>query len=226
MCGGSIFTAWSLPCQIKNCCRRNQPSDPSTYDIECKLFGDDTQATDHMITTYQQLSNGSHFKSRSRSCHRWILYALRYIPLSMYMLLFFPVLVLFLTMILCLYVIKEPIRILYGFVLLRCRCIRKLDGYFNATPYTKLFTVDDHSYIAKEASLEEQRRFDLYIMPVVMFNISTHVFWWLCRYLAGFFEANLIEDELIIYYLHLLGTSASGFVYEYNAESLVEMQCI
>ena len=74
--------------------------------------------------------------------------------------------------------------------------------------------LDEYSQLSSVPSVEEQRRFDLYIKPVVVFNVSTRYYWSLCRYLAGFFEANLIEDELIMYWVHLCSTTKSHFVYD------------
>ena len=72
-----------------------------------------------------------------------------------------------------------------------------------------------------EPGQEESRRFYLYIMPIMVFNVGIRLYWWTCRYLAGFFEANLVEDELIIIWMHFWGTSKNHFVYEYNERSLV-----
>ena len=81
----------------------------------------------------------------------------------------------------------------------------------------------DYVKITHSPSKEEEKRFDLYVFPVVIFNVGTYIWKCLCRYLAGLFEANLIEDHLIILWLHLWGTSKVNFVYEYDDDGMFTM---
>ena len=174
-----------------------------------------------MAETYQHLTNGTHFKPRSRSFGSWIVYYLRYIPFILYLMLLFPVIPLGLVVLLVHWIIQQSVLSVHGMCLFYCPsggCNKWLDRCCHPDPRSKR-TDDLESVRTIEPALEECRRFYLYIFPIFVFNVGTRIYWGVCRYLAGFFEANLVDDELIIIWMHLWGTNKNHLVYEYNEQS-------
>lgn len=100
--------------------------------------------------------------------------------------------------------------------MLQCGCT-----FQRSTTRGNLEFGDRFTILSNGASKEEEKRFDLYVMPVVVWNVGSHLYQCVCLYLAGLFEANLVEDEVIILWLHLWGTSKVHPVYEYDENSSV-----
>ena len=130
----------------------------------------------------------------------------------LWLVLLSPLLLLIMVLMSIYYILYQLVHIPLGIIMLRCGC-----SFTNKSTCDHLETGDRYTIISTAASTEEEKRFDIYVFPVVIFNVGTYVYKCLCHYFAGLFEANLIEDELIILWLHLWGTSKVHFVYEYDA---------
>ena len=216
MCGGILFTSWSVPCQLDKCfscfSRRRRPLPPLS-DFQFKPYNNNPEAIHRLLTTYENLRDGSHFKPRARSCCGWIIYALRRTILWLLaLILMSPPFAIIIVLNIIYYVLKQMVMIPMGVIMIRCGC--NLQGGTSRGNVSDQYTV-----ISTAASKEEQKRFELYVKPIVIWNVGTHLWQCLSQYLVGLFEANLIEDELIILWLHLYGTSKVHPVYEYDENS-------
>ena len=217
---------WAIPCQWNKCCRCyscysiHRP-DVSASDIHFKLYANDPAAIDRMVFVYNQLTDGLYFKPRRRSCLQCIIHILRPLIFVLLLILFSPLVLLALILALIKTAMKQTARIAYGLCLMNCKCTRKMDEYLYPESNTIIDKFDRHSFFSTDASTQETRRFHLYIMPIAMISVIGCIYWNWCRYLAGLHEAKLVEDDVIIYWLHLWGTVKSHFVYQYDADSLV-----
>jgi len=165
-----------------------------------------------MLKTYESLAKGTYFKPRPRSCPAWSLYIFRHLLCIFYLILFFPFVSLTFIVLFIYWFIRELVLMIpVGCIMLQCGCTFTSRTSQDFLPGGDLFSI-----ISNRASKEEEKRFDLYVFPVVIFNVGSHLYKCLCLYLAGLFEANLIDDELIILWLHLWGTSKCHPVYEYD----------
>ena len=74
--------------------------------------------------------------------------------------------------------------------------------------------VDEWSFMTTVSSEVEARRFNFYRLPLYFVSVSLNLYWRYSQYLAGLFTANLMSDDLIVYFVHLWSTTFCRFVYD------------
>ena len=78
--------------------------------------------------------------------------------------------------------------------------------------------IDHFGYMTVTASEIELKRFTFYReLNYVRMLFDA----WLsyCRYFAGLLEARLMSDDMVVYMVHLWGSTFTHFVYEYDGET-------
>ena len=160
MCGGRVITAWSVPCELTKCCscfsRTRRPL-PSASDFEFKPYANNRDDIDRLLTSYERLTNGTHFKPRSRSYCSWIGYGLKHIMYIVYLILLCPIVLFIFILSSIWYIIYQLIQIPLGILMLHCG--------MTFTKKARIANLKDgdsyHDYvkITHSPSKEEEKRF-------------------------------------------------------------------
>eukprot|EP01084_Bolivina_argentea_P261241 441396_1 len=207
-----ICSLWCIPCQINKLCCHSLTFKCNTqkHDINFKPYEDNhniNSDTQTLIDDYRKLSIGKSLTNQN-CCDIFIAFW-RTILMLLFMILFFPFMVItMITFFICFYIISLY-KILHYFIVSIC---------FKNYQHTEMTVEKLNNWISvtSQASHIQKLRLYLYKMPMYYKAIIFGTYKNICKYLAGLYCVKLIPDDMIIYYVHLCSITDSKFIYEYD----------
>ena len=196
---------WEIPCEHTKCCckkRQHRKMDSSASNVHFKPYQDKPEARGRIIHDFGRLVDGKYHTKNTEGCHQSILHTLRYLMFSIYLLLFFPLFVLLLS--LCaLFVTASAITLSLEGI---CKSSRCSWCCFKSCVFRpgRPWKVNGWLFMTLSRFSElEFARFRFYRLPMFLWEWVTAYYWFYCRYFAGLFTANLWSDDMVIYFIHL-----------------------